>query len=1725
MSKSFRILTLILAVVMIFTAVSPSAFAYNSLDNDYTGAKIRPNSYMNGVGKFEFTVEEGAGYVLDLLDNLLRKANLKFENERVLDEEINLLIAHPHVTGDLTLSLDSIDNILYSLYTIIYGINNADETCITEVIDLHFGSVDLSAIINDVVRLLDLGDIERLNITALGNQRSSTRVCRNVPYHAGITSSSDIAVLKMLIKFLSDNRDILGKAFNSTLNFGTLDNAIKGIDSIGPYLKDMPGALKSLIYTKLFNSDAEKAPDNWNYDDGIQQLVNWALIDGTGSNGDDGGKSVLGSDFEAFLPAIAEYPGGADIKTQNVYHLVNNAINALLSGFVSDLIEDKLIEALDIDADANGGKGNTDIMTDAIFMTITGAIETLCTSNGAPAITYSEDAQSYPIPKIEELLDWFFNGGGLSTFINISYEGISITDNFVSLFNDIARLLPSLFPLFGFEVPEGLTYTDREMSEKEYDEYDRPIFLTFEGEEIVIPDPDNNPNSYIYLSDGTPVNTTNPGGSNYRNPKFIRNKYTISNEQVYGSLIKIILNQLIDGCYFPEWADTIPAVGAYALGSLAAYYLPENNYLDRLDKYHYEQIGETYAPRVASNSITSLAYTEDITIGNKTVTIPRAAMDIGFSLLAYLFNGWNDFSSIWGFSPETNTNFETYLFEFLIWGAGKYMPMLVGQWDSSSKTFQNIGDVSPAFKDVANQYVSDFINLRSQYPSTGTVQSTVCNIPPEEMRDIVYGFINDTIFEIIPIDWLPEWVGTNGSSGLFNDWLFDSIVNFDLQKLISLFSINPNGELAEKSLIGVVINLLDRVTGLVFGGHALLPSCYGGGSERDVLSTETSITSLEELLGNGNNLKSFGISLLYYLNIYADVLTRTIFPLLISGTIKDAEYYPTVDAAQMVDYISPEQITPAQLKNYIKQNQDSANSTVYYGTQYYSSSGKAAEVAEAIGIDNYNLYESIVTINGSKYYSVEFPEYYETTIQCRNASNYIPNSFVYSETVGGERIIQLYQTLDYRAGTATETVNNIYEDGVVVDKTYSYSNISRAMPAKNGDSFRTGNTGEVVYGNGFKAGGREDFRSPGVFYYNRFRNSIDDAEEFINDFDFYAHSTLPDAYGDWLMYFINSQLKTNHLYDKNSDGIIDENPTVTQDGNEVSNPAYDGYPAVPSSDYPFYAASGNSVSTAYYGGALVDTTYNFNYSDASNSLVVAEAIAYSNLIEEDGSNHNVKLSDSETESVVRYAISSIDFNITDGEWSALSAAQKSDVASACTALGLIYDQNENTIYRKAFALIPASLNGASSFGSYEGSSISLTPIPAFVPGGEDAAKLQNNIQEAYISFAENIKNYNDGLNNYYDNISWRNEMYESAVYPATNFNTLSFFLSYTANAYDSGLGRNKVRSMFGTLIPRYSKETYDEFQRAYEYGQQLISSNSPGTSITQSLVTAAAKAVIEAYKKLKPYDNIADWTQLDAYIATGNTILNGPLMTAEAISEGYGYSQESVDNLTAAVAAAEAFRASNYLDFGSEHQESIDEQATILIIVINSLEFPEGLEPGAVRNENYNGSINIVEDSEYNMLNDGRNYKIITGLSEGSIFDNTFVNSEDESDNIFIPTGYTSGISGNTFDSIRSSYGPGTGSYVVGKRNFVEVFKYYVVIFGDLNGDSRIDGVDRTIISRIVAEGTESENPKYIQIAADVNFDGVINADDAAIVEHWYKHEATEPIDQTHAVNAAWFDA
>ncbi len=1437
----------------------------------------------------------------------------------------------------------------------------------------------------------------------------------------------------------------------------------------------------------------------------------------------------------------------------NFYQLVNNAINALLSGFVSEKLEDLLIDLLDIDPSINDGKGDTAIMQDMIFTAITGAIEGLCVANGAPAIEYNSDEETYPIPKIEKLLHWFFVEGGLATFVKISYSGIQLTDNFMSLLNDVARALPGLFPLFGFEVPAGLTYTNEEMNEKWVDKTGDDIYLTYYGQKVQGTSEEAaeqlykhiNENTgnvyYTFKSSGAVANTTDSGQSDFINPDFIRPKYVLSNQNIYAALVKILLNHFIDGCYFNPEADSIPAVGAYALASLAAQYIPENNYFDRLDAYMAQLKGESYIPKVGQN-VTPLPFTEEITLATGDhVTIPRAVMNIGASLGAYFLSGWQDFEQGLGFKLETDTSLEVFVMEFLTWACATYMPIFSGKWNPGSMQFTNNDDgTAGTWQSVFNTALATFKTSLTNHPSTGTAINRVSNIPPEEIRNALYTLIDNTLFVLIPYTWLPDWVARNKSAGLINEWLGQSLCTLDLQKIISLFGVNTTGEL-NNSVTKVVINLVDRVLGTVFGGKPLLPSV----SRTTVFQSATTLTNLESLIGTKDStpLTNLVTKLLNYLQTYGRTLCGVIFPLLLSGTVKSSVYYNSTDAnAQQINKLgNGTQIELEELQAYIDANDSNAdmNATAFSGPVYFTSDAKAADVASKIGV-SFNAATDHETIGGSVKYKVMFPAEYGRMSQADAAAAYVENSYAKRLTQNGSRVYKLYVKDNYRTGTATETTTDIeVVNGVVKERQYNYTGIHSITANKNGNDYQTGSKGEVVFPAGYRTSAREDFRAFQVFYTNRYFNAVEDAEEFIGEFNTYAHSTLPDAYGSWLMYFVKMQLRQANLLDGNIDAPDKKTP------------------------YPFYATSGTSYESfigpeTNVNDKSADTIWNKWYKGTSgkaypfatnNTLkVVAEALDYADALEEDGSNHDVTFGVGDTELIVRLALGSNTFTITGKDdagigaaWAALSSANRSAINTLCNGLGIYFDSDNNRIYRKSFKLFGSSLNGKNAFGNWyddnnNATSISLTPLTTYTPGAEDADAVKNDIQKSYVTFAKTAREFNDHLNDYYDNLSWRIANREKALEGnETDITSLQWVLAYTQESWKSSVTnkRNQKKNAFGTWTTAYTAKTYDEFQKAYEYGQALITARTGGAHILQSLITEAYKAILKAYYNLHDFDAKPDWTTLEQLREMARAIINGPLGIGAEVDRDVGYTMETLNNLVDALAVADTFYNNNQGQ-DIEFQDSIDEEATILNAVIGALEFPEGIIPGAIKDPSpsNDSDLDILDsigetECSWTKPGDNRTYKVILGMQEGVNFtdgDGTMPTYGD-SNNVFVSSGYTENGNSNDFKAVKGSYGGGTGSYLVGRVNYSEAFRYYAVLIGDINGDARIDSADKTIINMIVANNNEAELDPYIGVAADINHDGHVTADDAAIIGQKVNHVAGVEISQAAgAQTAAWFN-
>lgn len=121
----------------------------------------------------------------------------------------------------------------------------------------------------------------------------------------------------MIINWLANNENFLRKLVAGTLDFGLLKNALSG--EIKTILTDFDGWLKLTVYKALVNGDATALPaGDTPVDDAVQQVVNWALIDGTGETVETGANSILGANFKALLPAMGsdtiKAAGGANIK-------------------------------------------------------------------------------------------------------------------------------------------------------------------------------------------------------------------------------------------------------------------------------------------------------------------------------------------------------------------------------------------------------------------------------------------------------------------------------------------------------------------------------------------------------------------------------------------------------------------------------------------------------------------------------------------------------------------------------------------------------------------------------------------------------------------------------------------------------------------------------------------------------------------------------------------------------------------------------------------------------------------------------------------------------------------------------------------------------------------------------------------------------------------------------------------------------------------------------------------------------------------------------------------------------------------------------------------------------------------------------------------------------------------------------------------------------------------
>ena len=171
----------------------------------------------------------------------------------------------------------------------------------------------------------------------------------------------------------------------------------------------------------------------------------------------------------------------------------------------------------------------------------------------------------------------------------------------------------------------------------------------------------------------------------------------------------------------------------------------------------------------------------------KQIEIPYAVGEIGAAIGAFYLNGVFDVND----RPFTvlNSSLEQFGSEMLLWGFTKYMPIFTGTYNANTGYYEGQATWKNSVNSFIDQIYSD--------PAAGTYKANA-------NFDAIYTLIDDTVFGLVPTSWLPETYV--GSFDFINKWLLDSVQDFDLQQLFSLFSVNKSGELNE-SLLTVLVSV------------------------------------------------------------------------------------------------------------------------------------------------------------------------------------------------------------------------------------------------------------------------------------------------------------------------------------------------------------------------------------------------------------------------------------------------------------------------------------------------------------------------------------------------------------------------------------------------------------------------------------------------------------------------------------------------------------------------------------------------------------------------------------------------------------------------------------------------------------------------------------------------------------------------------------------------------
>lgn len=1746
MKKAKKLLAVIMAAVMLLSAACLPVYAKQAATKYGAPEQLTTNQ------KYYFNADQGCSYLLDLLDEMLAEAYIVLTWDNLVGGSFFGGIVEG-IVGRETIDFSSVDNAIQSIFDLI------------DVLD--------SGAVNTIGGWI-VGDLDYLEKTYLdpGMKRGN----RSDNYSTG---SNDMKILFSLVSWLGDTsvKDLLARVISGSADLGLLENTITGINIAGmPLLQDVDKYLPVLLYQLLVDDTvtADTMPEGATIETGLQKIVNWALIDGTGEAPENGGTSLLGANFEPLIGNALTYDQ-VNISNLSVYDLGHNLINGLLNGLLAPMLGDLIADLVGIEEDGS-------VSDESTFNLIIGIVEGLLVDNGAkpPVYTEPEDART-PGGIVNDLVDWLFKDGALQVFIKIERSGLGLTDNFMSLLYDLIRIAINLLPALGLEIPDGLLPSADALTDTYYykvlvneetgeetkvqclktdDEKVDQLYQTYYGKNICFP---------VYKADGKTidyykyfggeeltVNTTDENGANYENPDFIRPYYIMSMDQVWAAVVKAVFTLISEGPYFrpstPDLAvptDTMEAVLAYGVAGLAASVIPEGNWYDRLDAYAITGSTEPYEIRTGV-TVVPLAFNDSS--ARSATKLPTGAMEIAAGLGAYYLNTMLDLSTNQRLTV-LNTSFEQLLTELGLWAMTKYIPILAG-------------DINPSTGlAYTSQYTGPYGEAR--YPATFAAETNVLinqiyeNFPSRKLKanpnwNAIYDYLDSTLLSLLPAGWLPDEY--YDSYSLFNDWLFGNIVKFDLQGLLGILSANSTGELNEPLLV-VLLRVIDRVLATVFAGEAvMLPTDRNGKGSNSVFNRHTSITSLTALIDDGDgsvdgSLPQFLVRLLTLLNKHKGLLLATFLPMLLGGTwerpfdrnaLKSENNFVNVLGTDMTRY------KISDLENQIRTLTKNVNAIQINRTPYVSttpveygvySSAEAAAAAQAELGENYISTEQGTAEDGSATYTVYRGLNADDVLEQFKAQ-YGEDADIYVDTV--EKVastattpaiyeFNVYQSKDFYTSADHSTVTD--EFGVKNKFTnFRYKSI---IPASTSNPLAKWDSDAYYFW-------ESEDSNPNAYYYANVKDSVTKAEAFVDSYKSFATSTLPSAFGAWFEYSIDAYMVSAGLYDSNLDGksvlstsdsdYVPDNAD-TADVNEET--PVDGYPSVPTAMYPYYN-DGDTTQQTWVDPAIDEAvTRSRNSFNRTNFELLVMAEAYGNDVR-----NNVLLDLFYTEKVVRYALwanngnnvaEAMKFDITanaDGsytgngtasrQWKDLSAAEIAAVKNLCDGYYMYLEQNDETgeyeIYRKAFTYASNLQYLQAADGS---NNLDAMPITSrhYVrdDGPSDHQKAQNAIYDGYIDYIKELYSLRRSVYNQLDTLNWRFKTAEENRATSVDPTMLNWALALTKDAYSDSQGRRNQKyesTVDGVEIYTkvYTSSTYAEFQKAYEYASDLSKSGIGEGQVvgtTQSMVTKAYQNLLAAYNKLVEYLGDADWVQYKETFALAQQLSKTVAEGGYADHETLGLQPESrqalLDVITQALAfsgdlnaAGETFRKEN---FDCERQTEIDAMWASIDAVIKNLKY--------LSNPNITisaGSDNLMVETskEYDNQGNAYTYGWIFGLEEGKGLD---IN------NVTIVGMLVNETKGDFITSERSALGMGTGSRIDGYVDNGVRFSYRGILYGDLNGDARIDGTDWAKLSYYLLTGQTGlgMGEDHTIEAANADHMAGITIADADLIKAHYNYSKT----------------